>query len=429
MLPSSGGSLPIQPQLQPRLQPATSVAGIPWAGKIQHVVIVFQENRSVDNLFNGLPGADTQAWGVNHLGKHVALRQVSLQAHYDLSHTHRAFNAEYDGGKLDGFDLVRGDDAAYGMVPRGEVQPYFDMAQQYAFGDRMFQTNQGPSFPAHQYIISGTSTIASGSPFRVAENPIGHQVWQTGGCNSPPSTRARLIDAAGNEDRLAYPCFERLTLMDEIAAAQLTWRYYQETYSPNIWGGPAAIEHLARSGNYPQDVRVPSPSVLSDIASGNLASVVWVTPDRAASDHAGVTDGSGPSWVASIVNAIGRSRYWDNTAIFVTWDDWGGWYDHVKPPLYNSYELGFRVPLLVIAPYAKRGYVSHAQHEFASILKFVEETYGLPSMGTTDARADDLADCFDFTAPPRAYAPIAAPLSASHFMSAPASTGSIDDDQ
>jgi phospholipase C len=403
-----------------------SASSVAWAGKIAHVVIVFQENRSVDNLFNGLPGADTQTWGLNHLGQQVPLRPISLRAHYDISHTHGAFNTEYDGGRLDGFDLVRKD--AYGIVPRREAQPYFDMAQQYAFGDRMFQTNQGPSFPAHQYIISGTSTISNGSTIRAAENPSDSEHKSTGGCNSPPGSKVRLIDRSGNEFRSVYPCFERLTLMDEIAGQQLTWRYYQESYAPGLWGAPAAIEHLARSGHYSREVHVPSPSVLSDIASGNLASVVWVTPDRAASDHTGVNDGSGPSWVTSIVNAVGQSQYWNNTVIFVTWDDWGGWYDHVKPPFYNSYELGFRVPLLVIAPYAKQGYVSHVQHEFGSILKFVEETYGLPSMGTTDARADDLADCFDFTQAPRAFTPIQAPLAAAHFINAPPSSGAVDDD-
>jgi phospholipase C len=141
----------------------------------------------------------------------------------------------------------------------------------------------------------------------------------------------------------------------------------------------------------------PSSQVLTDIANGQLADVVWVTPAQAASDHPKVNNGSGPSWVASVVNAIGNSQYWNNTAIFITWDDWGGFYDHVTPTIYNSFELSFRVPLIVVSPYAKPGYVSHAQHEFGSILKFTEETFGLPSLNTTDARADDLSDCFSFT--------------------------------
>jgi len=131
--------------------------------------------------------------------------------------------------------------------------------------------------------------------------------------------------------------------------------------------------------------------------------VSWVIPTGANSDHANTLSNSGPSWVASVVNAIGTSRYWNSTAVFVTWDDWGGWYDHVPPQIFNSYELGFRVPLIVISPYAKPGYVSHVPHEFGSLLRFTEEQFGLGSLGYTDARADDLADCFNFAQAPLPY--------------------------
>lgn len=110
--------------------------------------------------------------------------------------------------------------------------------------------------------------------------------------------------------------------------------------------------------------------------------------------------------MGDVVNVIGTSPYWSNTVIFVTWDDWGGWYDHVAPTIYNSYELGFRVPLIVISPYAKAGYVSKVPHEFGSILHFIEENWSLGSLGFTDQRADDLADCFDFTQTPLAYKPV-----------------------
>ncbi|MBV8197278.1 MAG: hypothetical protein JO263_04030, partial [Candidatus Eremiobacteraeota bacterium] len=154
--------------------------------------------------------------------------------------------------------------------------------------------------------------------------------------------------------------------------------------------------------------------------------VVWITPMDWYSDHPQTNDGAGPSWVAAIVNAIGSGQYWKNTAVFITWDDWGGFYDHIPPTIYNSLELGFRVPLVVVSPYAKPGYVSHTQHEFASILKFVEETFGLPSMGTTDVRADDLSDCFNFNQPARAFRRVKAPLPAAYFFlphKAPAELG------
>jgi phospholipase C len=144
--------------------------------------------------------------------------------------------------------------------------------------------------------------------------------------------------------------------------------------------------------------------------------VSWVIPTSAASDHPAQSDGSGPSWVASIVNAIGNSAYWSNTAIIITWDDWGGWYDHVAPKIANSYEYGFRVPLIVISPYARPTYVSHVIHDFGSILKFTEEVFQVSSLGYADAAADDLADCFNLAQTPLTFQTITAPLDAAFFL-------------
>jgi phospholipase C len=127
------------------------------------------------------------------------------------------------------------------------------------------------------------------------------------------------------------------------------------------------------------------------------------------SDHPGSRSAKGPSWVAAVVNAVGQSQYWNSTAIFITWDDWGGWYDHVAPKMYNHFELGFRVPLVIVSPYAKAGYVSHRRHEFGSILRFSETVFGLGSLGATDKRSDDLSDCFDFKTSPRKFVTIKAP--------------------
>ena len=183
-------------------------------------------------------------------------------------------------------------------------------------------------------------------------------------------------------------------------------------------------------------VSISKTQVLTDIANGKLPPVSWVIPTALSSDHAKVNDGSGPSWVASIVNAIGNSPYWADTAIFITWDDWGGWYDHVPPPkvLANcaewgcGYVYGFRVPLIVVSPYAKRRYISHVNHDFGSILKFIEETYGLPSLGYADAPADDFADCFDFNQTPLTFQTINAPLGAEHFLNDTRSPSDPDDD-
>ncbi len=409
------------------------------AAKIRHVVIIFQENRSVDNLFNGLPGADTVTTGKNSRGQLVPLRAIPLASNYDISHEHSAFIGERANGAMNGFDLVGSrckpdkhcppaSIRAYGYVPHREVKPYFAMAEQYTFADRLFQTNEGPSFPAHQYIISGTSTVKNGSPYRAAGNPYTAGGGFTGGCDSPVRSLVWLIDPIGNERQAVYPCFERLTLMDLLAAKSKTWRYYEARTGPGLWNGPDAILHLHDSPKFSTEVVAPPQTILTDIAHGRLADVVWVTPTFLASDHAALTNGSGPSWVASVVNAIGKSAYWKDTAVFVTWDDWGGWYDHVAPPQYNSYELGFRVPLIVISPYARPHYVSHHRHEFGSMLRFVEEVFGLESLHTTDVRADDLSDCFDFLQPPIRFRVIPAPLNAQYFVRQHAAIGAPDDD-
>jgi len=404
---------------------------------ISHVVIIIQENRTVDNLFNALPGADTAQSGLNSANQTVALQPELLTAPYDLSHRHSAWKVDYADGNVNGFAQAssgcrrrsacpRRNVRAYAYVPQSEVQPYYTMAQTYTFADKMFATNQGPSFPAHQYLISGTSAIADGSDLLVSENPrtIDHKV--SGGCDSPAGSIVAVIDPSGNEDQRVYPCFARTSLMNELDSAGLTWHYYQQNAGPGLWNAVDAIQSIWNTPDYANVIQ-PSAQVLTDINNGNLANVTWITPSGKSSDHAGATDGSGPSWVAAIVNAIGSSPYWNSTAIFVVWDDWGGWYDHVKPPLYNSYELGFRVPLLVISPYAKAGYISHTQHEFGSILHFSEENFGLPSMGTTDARADDLSDCFDFEQPPTPFVTIPAPLGAQYFRNQRISPNDVPD--
>ncbi len=406
---------------------------------IQHVVIVIQENRTTNDLFNGFQGADTVRVGKNSLGQTVKLQPEPLTAPYDISHAHSAFETEYANGQNDGFDEVAStcnegascppaDVRAYGYVPASEVLPYYIMARFFTFASRMFQSNEGPSFPAHQYLLSGTSTIADGSPLLAAENPYTPSGGIAGGCDSPPGSLVTLIDQYGNENLSTYPCFQRNSLIALIEAQGLTWHYYQAHTGAGFWEAPDAIASIRESTQYASDVVTPPSQVLNDIDAGTLANVVWITPTVAASDHSGGTNGTGPSWVASIVNKIGQSQYWNNTAIFVTWDDWGGWYDAVAPPIYSSYELGFRVPLIVISPYAKRHYISTVQHEFGSILKFTEETFNLGSLGTTDVRADDLSDCFDFRKAATKFQVIPAPHDAKYFLKQPISTREPDDD-
>jgi phospholipase C len=412
-------------------------------GKLLHIVIIVQENRTPDNLFHDpvlmARGADIATIATTSSGAKVPLEPAPLGVGYDLSHAHAAFLAMYDGGKMDGADKVRVlcerppcRQAAFKYVRASDVAPYFEMAEQYTFGDRMFQTNQGPSFPAHQFLISGTSAPTEGSVYFAAENTNFNLV---GGCNAPLEASVPLIGPDGKEGAHIFPCFEHATLTDELDARGLSWRYYAPS-ATSIWSAPNAIRHICQpqkengesvcTGEAWKHVVIPSKQFLTDIANDSLSAVTWITPAGQYSDHASLPNATGgPSWVAAIVNDIGKSRFWSNTAIIVTWDDWGGWYDHVPPPKIindgkawgSGYVYGFRVPLMVISPYAKRGYISHVDHDFGSILNFIEQAFGLHSLGYADAHTiDNLSDCFNFDQVPQEFKTVEAPLKSDYFV-------------
>jgi len=461
----------------------------PNGSKINHVVVIFQENRTPDNLFHDPVlmnrGADIASTGQTSTGQTVTLTPVPLVTDYDLGHSHNAFlqACQWNGTQcmINGANLVPCNPQAncpsnpqYQYVQASDVQPYFTMAETYTFGDRMFQTNEGPSFPAHQYILSGTSAVCvqggtcpggTTSTFDVADNPSSNDrpdgtYWA--GCLAPPNSTLDVIDTSQPFPNNDLPqitgtlseCFEHATLTDVLDAQTppLTWKYYA-ALPGSIWTAPDAIEHMcvpkSADGKYDDTVcngsdwTAVSPNVViegsnaqvvTDIGHGKLAAVTWVIPDGASSDHASGNQGLGPSWVASIVNAIGQSAFWSDTAIIVTWDDWGGWYDHVAPPIHNgnSYEYGFRVPLIAISPYAKPAYVSHQHNDFGGILRFIEETFGLGLIGSGDYADShalgDLSDCFDYSQTPLTFTPIPAAHDAKFFVNNTAEPTPPDND-
>jgi len=229
----------------------------PTPQKIQHVVIIFQENRTPDNLFHGLPGADIADIGINSLGQVIPLTSAPLANDYDLSHSHSAFVAMYDGGKMDGADKIPigcktgatdcpPPNPQFRYVNPAEVQPYFQLALQYTFADHMFQTNQGPSFPAHQFIISGTSAPTALSDLFASENvilPPNPGSNTAAGCAGPAGETVALIDTLGSETTKQFPCFEHQTLIDLLDSRGIGWRYYAPS-AGSIWTGPNAIQHL-----------------------------------------------------------------------------------------------------------------------------------------------------------------------------------------
>ncbi len=433
---------------------------------VKHVIIIIQENRTPDNLFHGLqkylPAADIADTGIDSTGKTIRLQPVSLGVGFDLGHSHNVFLNTYDNGKMDGADLNHclpyvqtcPAHAPFHYVEYADVAPYFSIAINYGFANRMFRRTRGQALPLINFSLPAHRRLRRICRCSLRRIPV----FSGGaGCVAPPGQIVRLIDPTGSENNFTYPCFEHQTLPDLLdkppshPTQPISWRYYGSPPEGSIWIAPDAIRHICVPGGTPLaclgphfqgkpgDVSLYPPQVLKDIQKRDLATVSWVTRPRSGydSDHDGDFDQF--RTVLGVVDresAVGQSPYWQNTVIFITWDDWGGWYDHVKPPIdatFGYYEMGFRVPLMVVSPYAKKGYVSQKQHDFGSVLHFVETAFDLgriPPGNFADSRADDLSSFFDFfqTAPTFTFTPISTKYPSRVFLDPKRPMTAPDDD-
>jgi phospholipase C len=408
------------------------------SGKIKHVVIIVQENRSFNNLFYGFPGADTVAYGYDSSGKKIELSPVGLETKWDLDHSSYSFFADCNGtGKypgtdcrMNGFDKEawycghsgepRCPDALppYSYVPHDETKPYFYLGEHYVLADRMYASNfDASSFVSHQYIIAGQSRSAVNYP------------WTYWGCSGGGGDEVGTITKGRTYGRNILLCWNDATLGDEMDQAHLSWAYYTSPIDSNsgLWSAYQNIDHIYNGPDWAKDVITPQTTFFRDVAGGRLRAVSWITPTCANSDHAGCAGKTGPSWVASLVNAVGKSKYWNDTAIFIFWDDYGGWYDPAPPKMLDYDGLGLRIPMLIVSAYAKAGYVSHVHYEHGSILKFVEDTFGLGRLSASDTRAtspeDDAFDCND---PPRKFEAVPAEHGAGYFLHQPLDLRPVD---
>ncbi len=419
---------------------AAFLRGPSGSSPIKHVVVIIQENRTFNNLFATFPGAIGTTVGKKLVGKNpqsINLTEVNLAGQRNLNHNYHGYQTAYDGGNMDAFNQVRypsnnkpENAAPYEYVNPSQIAPYWAMAQQYALADEMFATQGSASFTAHQDLIRGGTEIDSSHS--MIDNPPYGKAW---GCDSAPGTTTTLITTGLQYQRNAgpYPCSDDfpgsgagyLTLRDLLDAQSVSWKYYTPKVGDTgaIWNAFDVIAPVRHGAEWGTKVTWPETNVFNDISNGTLASMSWVVPDGPNSDHPNKGSDTGPSWVASIVNAIGESQYWDTTAIIVVWDDWGGFYDPVKPPpLDNQGGPGFRVPMIVVSPYAREstpsqpGYISNTVYEFGSIVRFAEDTFGLGRLGTTDTSSNSIDDMFDFGQSPRQYQPIGSKYSRSYFM-------------
>jgi phospholipase C len=429
------------------------------ARKIQHIIVIVQENRSFDDLFATFPGADgtktglakctPQATSCQSGTMTVPLKAVALD-NYDLPHFHGSFLTEYDDGRMDGFNQVGlGGTGRYGLagtypyqyVRPSEIRPYWTIAKRYALADHLFQTQGTGSFVAHQDLIAGSSSLNAHES--VTDDPD-DGIW---GCDAAPGTTTSLIVKNGQNGSYKqgagpFPCLKYMTLRDVLDPAHISWKYYEPVWTQNgtgtasIWSAFDAIKAVRYGPEWGVNVNgptsTPETSIFNDIDNNTLPAVSWLIPDNQNSDHPDNPPNeypdTGPSWVAQVVNAVGTSPEWKTTAIVVVWDDWGGFYDHVKPPQIDYQGLGFRVPMLVISPYARPGYISHTQYEFASILKFIENNWGLARIGVNDRRATDIGGMFDLTQRPRRFVKIPARYSKEFFLTEKPSGKPVDDE-
>jgi phospholipase C len=424
----------------PQIKAAATFASDSTAASryIKHVVVIVQENRTFDNLFYGFPGAHYAKYGSAH-GKRIKLHSIGLIGPC-LSNQWSEGIADYDGGRMDGFAQnhfacsrsgVVGD-YVYSYVYHNEVAPYWTMAKTYVLADHMFPTMFGNSFTAHLDLIAATANLSPSTS--EVDTPLA-QPW---GCDAPSGTKTSILDTSRNESIGGgpFPCFTQFrTLADTLDAKGVSWKYYAPSVSAfggTIWSEFDAIANVRHGADWTRNVISPQTRAIYDARNGKLPSVSWVIPDAMDSDHPGFGQ-TGPSWVAAVVNAIGRSRDWKSTAIVVLWDDWGGWYDDMPPPQLDYRGLGIRVPCIVISPYAKAHYVSHTRYEFGSVVKLIEEVFGLSPLGPvrdgyTDARANSMLDVFNFRQKPRSFVPISAEKPASYFLTRPPSNWPPDDD-
>jgi len=377
--------------------PAASNPPATGINLIQHVIFIIKENRSFDSYFGTFPGANGATTGQISNGKTLPLLHEPDSTPRDIGHDWISSHLAINNGAMNQFDLIsgngengniNGDYLSYTQFQQSDIPNYFAYATNFVLADNMFSSLSGPSFPNHLYTVSAQSAGAISNP----STGLG-PAW---GCDSPSNFTVQVLGSNGQITN-QFPCFDVTTLADNLQAAGVSWAYYgpAEGNPGYVWVALDAINHIRNTSIWTTNVH-PDTQFIADAKAGKLPAVSWLVtgPD---SEHPPDSTCTGENWTVDVINAIMGSPQWSNTAIFLTWDDFGGFYDHVPPPTDDTFGLGIRVPFLIISPYAKSGYVSHTQYELSSILKFIEEDFGLPPLTNRDAIANDTTDSFDFT--------------------------------
>jgi phospholipase C len=367
---------------------------------IQHIVFMIKENRSFDNYFGTFPGADGATTCTVSTGQTIPLGHTPDQVR-DMGHFWADAVKAMDGGKMDKFDLVQwgninGDYLSCSQYTQADLPNYWTYAQTFTLADHFFSSLQGPSFPNHLY------TVAAQSNGVISDNYNPTTADPNYGCDARAGTTVQILNSDGTYTYVK-PCFTIQTLADLLQNAGLSWRYYApgKGQSGYLWNTLDAISQI-RNGPLWKTNDVPYAQFLTDAQKGNLPAFSWLVPPGNVSDHPPSSVCAGENWTVQQLNAIMQGPDWNSTVVFLTWDDFGGFFDHVAPPSVDIYGLGPRVPFIIISPYALPNHISTTQYEFSSVLKFAEERFNLPNLGQRDANPNlnDLTDSFDFTQTP-----------------------------
>ncbi|MGA8299540.1 MAG: alkaline phosphatase family protein [Terriglobales bacterium] len=378
--------------------------------KINHVVFIVKENRTFDNMF----GAFKAKYGTKQCslsnGQVMAMGRAADRYPHDIDHSYAAAVLAINGGKMDQFDLINlgnetsgdllGDYLTCREFTKADIPNYFAYAQHFALGARMFSSLHGPSFPNHLYTIAADS-------FGVINNPFHTLNSNSWGCDAPDTAEDEaLVEVLQSNGiiGLQFPCFSGVqTMATTLDNANISWRYYAppNTDPGYIWSTFDAIDDVRNGPDWANVV--DTSNFISDVQGNQLPSVSWIiTPDWQ-SEHPDSSTCEGENATVTELNALmNNPDLWNSTAVFIVWDDFGGMYDHIAPPDVDTFGLGPRVPLLVVSPYARKGYVSTTQYEFSSVLKFIEERFNLPALSERDASANDITDSFNFNQKPLA---------------------------
>ena len=385
----------------PSVDDAISRSDTRWP--IKRVVYVMLENRSFNNLFGKFPGVRGTTVGVEK-GVEKPLIRCPEWLPGDIPHDLAAHRFCVNGGAMDGFGTgTYGSTYAYTIFGEEQIPNYWHWAREYSLSENFFASAEGPSYPNHFFFISGTSGGVSDNPenIRTFEMEDG-RIFKSWGCDAVgPEVFVFVKDADGNLTKHGT-CFEFPTVGEQLSEIGVDWAFYSATPGQPgyFWNAYNGISNVYHTDLWHEHVR-PVDRLLADIDANALPAVTWVTPRFQLSDHPPFSTGHAHNWVTRIVNKVMRSEMWEHTAIFLTWDEWGGFYDPVLPPAVDHVGLGIRVPMLTISPYTTRGVIDDVQGEFSSPLRFISDNWGLEPLTDRIRNTHNFEHVFDFSRGPR----------------------------